>query len=188
MKTKIDLSQKLMKAVGIITKKKANGFTISIPANIWDQAEKEFNFSFNMLKVGGDLSLAELAEHMDMQSANEATFGSLAEIVRYQKELMDIDFETWYSSKFYLAKNKLPTGKNTDKAVHAYILKKWPEEYKDKKRVLCDLEFKYRLLNNAIFSAVVTKGKMLQSLRNILQGNNQYGLNVDKVSSSSIIA
>ena len=164
-----DLSEQLMKSVGIFTKISDGKFVIKVPANIWDKAEKEFSFSFDMLEVGGDLSLPELAKHLDEQSANEARFGSLAEMIRYQKGLIDLDFDIWYSSKFYIAKGK---DKASDKSAHAYILKRWPKEYRKRKQAVIDMEFKYRLVNNAIFSSIMTKGKMLQSLRNVIQGNN----------------
>jgi hypothetical protein len=184
---KKEISENLMKTVGISVDKKKSKFIFKVPANIWDVAEKEFNFVFDMLKVGGDLPISELAIHLDEQASNEARFGSLAEIVRYQRELANMEFDLWYSKKFYEAKEKLSQGRGTDKAVHSYILKKYPKKYSEFKMLMVDLEFKYRLLNNAIYSSIVTKGKMLQSLRNVLQPNDFGGISVEKKSISSIV-
>jgi hypothetical protein len=46
----------------------------------------------------------------------------------------------------------------------------------ERKKRLADLEFQYRLLNNVFRSATLTKGQLLPTLRNILQGSNAAGI------------
>ena len=70
--------------------------------------------------------------------------------------------------------SRIPT--KTD--IEARVWKKYGKKYKEFKKAILDAELKYRLLHNSILAGIQTKGKMLQSLRNVVQGNSGVGLDV----------
>ena len=171
---------KLLGTMGAFVETKKGVMVLHVPIDLEKQAKAEYNFSFDMLKIGGDISLPELAEHMDNQATLEARFGYLAEMARYQKEVAVQEFEIWYAKKYRRAKEYLTIGTKTptEKAVEAYIIEKYEKTYRRLKEEVGKAEFQYRLLYNAIHAAIETKGKMLQSLRNVLMGTGFTGLNV----------
>lgn len=186
--THTNTKRKMSKA-GIKTKKKTDGnTTLVIPKDVEKQAKEEFNFSFNMLKVGGELPLIDLAEHIDEQASHEARFGMLTENARYLYQVKEQEYEIWYNEKYNNVRKRLTKGtsKPTEKAIHAYIISRYSAEYKTLKAQVATAEHVYRLLNNAIYASIITKGKMLQSLRNVLMGNSGVGLNVESEKSIKV--
>ena len=178
---KAKISEKLMRNMGISKKSKMGQITFVVPSNLAEKLKEQFNFSFDMLNIGGDLPLPELAVHLDEQSTMEGYIGTLVENARYELQLAEDEYDVWYHDKFYKVKEKLKdeyTGKTniTDKYVESVLKSKYKNSYMKRKKKIAKLQYTYRLLNNAIFASIITKGKMMQSLRNVLQGGNQFGL------------
>lgn len=158
--------------------RKARGtFVFVIPADKAELIKKEYGFSFEQLKVGGDISLAELAVHVDEQASLEARVSLVTEVVRYKLSCVKQEHEHWKEQIIQKVKKRLLKKEKsvTDVYVRGYIRnhikhgKQWAEW---EKKVL-DLEFQYRIINNVFRQAVVVKGQLLPTLRNIVQGKHE---------------
>jgi len=64
----------------------------------------------------------------------------------------------------------------TDKGVACRIAFKHGKEMSKKKKEINELEFQYRMANNVIRSSLITKGTLLPTLRNIIQGKAPDGI------------
>ena len=173
-------SRKNLKTNGVKVKRDNAGLTFIIPKHVEENIRKHYNFNADMLNVGGDISLADLAIHMDEQASVEFHVNMMAEYVLYEYNLKQDEYEAWYNKLYYKTKEFLQKDNKTvtEKMVAARIQVKHSDEIRDKKKELRDLEFKYRILSKVISSALTTKGIMLPSLRNIIQGNNSDGIAV----------
>lgn len=143
-----------------------------IPDGLANLLQQQYNFNFDQLKVGGDLSLHELALHMDEQASIEAWASSAAELARILLEHVKQDYERWYESKCHKVREywhktykKFPTGPE----MSGYMYNKYGVEMNEQKRQIIDLEGNYRILNNVIKNAIAVKGDMLRSMRPLLQ-------------------
>lgn len=173
-------SEKLLNTMGVFVSRKGGKMVLHIPLHLEKQAKKLYEFSFEMLSMGGDLSLSELAQHLDEQATMEARFGYLAELALYYYESLELECEEWYSTKHGRVKDSLD--KPTTKDIECAVMKNYKQYGKYKKMIL-EAKMKYRILSHAIHAAVVTRGKMLQSLRNVLQPE-QMGFSTDIKGSS----
>jgi hypothetical protein len=135
---------------------------------------EHLGFSLDILKVqGGEMPLPDLAVHVDEQASLEAYWSALAEKSRYELMVEQDAFNYWFESKYSRCFNELQmhgVPKPIQKEVEARISFKYKEILTKKKKKLRDAEYRYRLLCNACHASLVTKGKMLQTLRNIIQG------------------
>jgi len=169
-------SRSLLKHSGVKVKRERDSLTFIIPADKAEKIIKECNFSWEQLKVGGDIPLSELAVHLDEQASLEARVGYIAEVARYALENAKTEFEAWQEQTYYKVRSHLEdTGHKsglTENYIRGYMRTKYPKEMRKKESEISTLEFQYRLLNNVIRSAVITKGTLLPSLRNIIQGSN----------------
>ena len=140
---------------------------------------KQIGFNIQMLKVeGGELPLPQLSIHVDEQASLEAYWATQAETMRYKMGLAEDEFKYWYETKYYQCYKFIHEHydkKPTQREVEARIMNKFGEEFKVKKDKIRELEYKYRMLNNACYASIVTKGKMMQTLRNVIQGNTFKG-------------
>ena len=153
--------------------------TFVVPKTLEEKLKKEYNFSIDMLSVGGDIGLPELAIHCDEQAAKEAEIGMLAEFVRYQHKQAEEEYDAWYWSTFNKVKTFLieKGEKNlTDKSVEARLKAKYGKSLIRRKNNINLLEMQFRLLNNVIKASLVTKGMLLGSIRNIIQGKDGQGI------------
>ena len=162
-----------LKSVGITLKQEGNIFKFYIPSELEKQLRKVYNFSFDELKVGADIPLAELAKHINEQAANQANASVVAEFLRHMLNVKKNEYDVWYHKAF--AKCRLFFGNKyvTDKIVHSHLIGKYSVLYLKKQQEIAELEFVYRLVNNAILAAWQVKGKMLQSLRLNVQGDER---------------
>lgn len=155
------------------------GITFVIPAWLEDKLRKEYNFSSEMLNVGGNIALADLAVHLDEQPSLEAHAGMIAEWIRYQLQDRQDEYDLWYEKIFFKVKTHMVSSgeKNvTDKGVVSRISAKYGKEMIKRKKEINGLEYQYRMANNVIRSSLVTKGTLLPTLRNIIQGKSQDGI------------
>jgi len=172
----VRLAPKLLKSVGVKLSKTKTGIKfVFTDIQVIDDL-KQLGFSIDMLRVlGGEMPLPALAIHVDEQAALEAYWGAQAEKARYLYMLAQDEFEYWYQgkySKFLSIISESVKTKPTQKEVEGRIARKCGKELKSKKDKLRILERDYRVLHNACFASIVTKGKMMQTLRNIVQGGN----------------
>lgn len=174
------VSRSLIKKSGIKVKKESNGrFKFDIPEKVQDDIKRHYNFNVDMLSVGGELSSADLAVHLDEQATIECHVSTLAEYSRYELKEAQDEYEVWYERMFYKVKQNLIKRevKNlTDKTVVSRLSARYGDEMLKRKRNINELEFKHRLLANVIRSSVVTKGMMLPSLKNIIHGSHGDGI------------
>lgn len=153
--------------------------TFVIPGWLEEKLHKEYNFSVEMLNVGGNIALADLAVHLDEQPSLEAHAGMIAEWIRYQLKQKQDEFDLWYEKIFYKVKTHMVSSGEksvTDKGVTCRIAAKYGEEMSKQKKEINELEFQYRMANNVIRSSLITKGTLLPTLRNIIQGKSQDGI------------
>jgi hypothetical protein len=165
-----------LKSVGISLEKTKTGIKFVYENTQIINDLGHLGFSMDILKVqGGEMPLPELAVHVDEQASLEAYWSGLAEKSRYELMLIQDSFNYWYEAKYSRCFNQLQmhgVPKPIQKEVEARISFKYKDILIKKKKKLRDAEYRYRLLCNACHASLVTKGKMLQTLRNIIQGGN----------------
>ena len=166
-----------LKSMGIQIKQVGTTFKFVIPKTLERQMRKAYEFSIDELAVGGGIPLAELARHIDEQAGMEARTGSVAEFLRHEMNQTELEYDEWYAGVFWKVKEMLET-KASDKAVHHYILKRYGKKYREMQTMKNEAQFAYRLMNNAIHAAWLTKGRLLQTLRLIIQGGGGFGIEV----------
>lgn len=164
-----------MKSVGITIEKSKDGIKFVFSDKQVVDELRQLGFSLEMLQVhGGEMPLPILATHVDEQAALEAYWGAQAEKARYEFMIEQDSFNYWYEAKYSTCFHELQdrgVSKPIQKEVEARISKKYPKGLKIRKDALRKKEYRYRLLCNACYASIVTKGKMMQTLRNIIQGN-----------------
>lgn len=167
------IAKKLLNSMGVRVKKTMSGIKFIYREEIIKELD-QLGFSLNLLKVrGGEMPLPVLHKHVDEQAAQEAYWSSQAEKARYEYSVGEDDYNFWYSKIFGEIFHKLQEDgiqKPTEKEVNAEIAKKYPKNLKKRKEHLRVLERRYRMLFNCCYASIVTKGKMMQTLRNIIQG------------------
>jgi hypothetical protein len=165
-----------LKSVGISLEKTKTGIKFIYENTQIINDLGHLGFSLDILKVqGGEMPLPDLAIHVDEQASLEAYWSGLAEKSRYELMLVQDSFNYWFESKYSRCFNELQmqgVPKPIQKEVEARISFKYKEILIKKKKKLRDVEYRYRLLCNACHASLVTKGKMMQTLRNIIQGGN----------------
>ena len=144
-----------------------------VPKALEANLKRVYNFSIEELNVGVDQPLSELARHVDQQSAMEARTGIVAEFLRHYLNQLKLKYDVWYNNVFYKSRQLLGA-KGSDKVVNAYVLKKYSKRYTKYNSAINEAEFAYRLVNSGIRAAWITKGRLLQTLRVIVQGSNRY--------------
>jgi hypothetical protein len=172
-KNKEVIPRALLKQKGVRVKTKGGKYVFNIPADLATKLIEEYAFSFDQLKVGGDIPLAELAIHIDEQASLEANVGQACELMKHQLELLRLKYEEWYESKSWKARvwnKKNSKHAFTEGALKSYLYAKYGKQITEKKRELQELETSYRLINNVIRQAIIVKGTLLPTLRNIVQG------------------
>lgn len=171
--TKVVKAFNLLKHENIKVRKRKGKYVFILPSGKIDALTKTYNFSFEQLEIGGDIPLAELAKHIDQQASLEANIGLVAEIVRYKLENERIHYDDWYEKIYYQCRLKIEeeTLKPTEKQISSYICnhKKYGKKNIDWKLKLSEMEAEYRIINNVFRSALIAKGKLLPTLRNIVQ-------------------
>lgn len=185
------LAPVLMKSVGISLKRDGNKvkFVFKDKKTIDDLAQ--LGFSIDILRVnGGEMPLPVLAEHIDNQSSLEAYWGARAEKARFELMSEHDSFQYWFDAKYAVCFNELQdmgVPKPIQKEVEARISRKFGKELKIRKEKVRVLEFNYRMLHNACFTSIATKGKMMQSLRNIIQGvRDKYTLDAEVIDNTDL--
>ena len=151
-----------------------------IPKQIEEDIKKHYRFNVDMLRVGGDIPLPDLAVHADEQSSIEFHIGTVTEFVKHQLEQKRAEYDLWYEqvyfkSRCYLVKKEGLKG-ITEKYISSYIADRYHKKIMVKKRKIMELEMQYRMLNNVIRASIVTKGTLLGTIRNILQGKDGAGI------------
>lgn len=165
----------LLKSAGVIIKKRDYGIKFIFKRTQVLDDLKQIGFSLDILKVGGEISLPDLSVHVDNQAALEAYWGALAEKARYEFHAIEDKYNFWHESKYAKCFHELQdmgTPKPTQKEVEARISSKYHKQLSRRKEKLRKLESNYRILLNVCYASIVTKGRMIQSLRNIIQGGN----------------
>jgi hypothetical protein len=172
------IARSLLKHAGVKVSRERDRYVFVIPADKAEQIKKEFGFSFEQLRVGGDIPLPELAVHVDEQAALEASVSLVCEIARHKLEELKNRYQLWQEELYYTCKCHLqdnvakPRESVTENTVRGYMAKKYKEKIREWQKQISDLEFQYRLLNNVFRAAVITKGALLPTLRNIVQGKS----------------
>jgi len=176
------VAHSLLKHSGIRIERVGGKSVFVIPEGLAQLLKQEYNFSFEQLRVGGDLPLHDLALHMDEHASLEAQASMATEQARQLKEQEKIEYDAWYNAKanrvrtwWYEAYNKWPT----EGAIAGRIHAKYGKELKQKQKHLADLESSYRILNNVIRSAITVKGDMLRSMRPLLQSDGSIFPGID---------
>lgn len=163
----------LLKSMGVRIERTSTGMKFVYKEEIVKDLD-QLGFSIKILKLGGELPLSALQEHLDEQASLEAYWSSQAEEARYKMSVAQDNFNFWYECKYaeqfnYLQSDGVP--KPIEKEVRARIAKQYPNGLRKKTERLRRLEKKYRMFSNCCLASIVTKGKMLQSLRNVIQGS-----------------
>lgn len=168
------ISRSLLKNSGIKVGRERDKYVFIVPAEKADEIKKQYGFSFDMLKVGGDISLSELAVHVDEQASVEANISLVCEICRYKLENERNSFEQWFEALYYKCRRHMMESEKTptEAFVRGYMQNKYKAEISERKNKIADLEFQYRLLV-AFRSAIEKKGELLPTLRNIVQGKSE---------------
>ena len=155
------------------------GIKFKIPENIAKMIEKTFSFSVEQLSVGGNISLPDLAVHLDEQSSLEFHVSGLSEYCRHALRNAEDEYEIWYNKTYFKCREYLKNkGEKapSEKVVVCRLISKYSKNYRKRKQELNRAELEYRLLNHVIRASVVTKGVMLPTLRNIIQGKQGDGI------------
>jgi hypothetical protein len=176
------ISKQLLHSMGVRVKKTMSGIKFVYRKEIVDELQ-QLGFSIDLLKVkGGELPLPVLREHVDEQASQEAYWFAQAEKARYEFSVGEDDYNFWYNGIYGKMFTKLQedgVSKPTEKEVNAAIADNYPKNLKKRKEHLRVLERRYRMLFNCCCASIVTKGKMMQTLRNIIQGGNIKMASVD---------
>lgn len=179
-KSETDKARFNLKRNGIQAKFEDSGnLTFIIPKHIEEKIKKDYNFSTDKLNVGGDIPLADLAIHCDEQASTEFHIGTLAEFTRFQHKQKLDEYEAWYQSKFHKTKTyMISAGEKsiTDKSVESRVRSKYAKKIKRFTTDINTLEMQFRLLNNVIKASIITKGMLLGTIRNIIQGKDGMGI------------
>lgn len=178
------VAKKLLKQNSVTIRKRNGKTEFVIPAHIAEMLQKGYSFSFDQLRVGGEIPLHELALHMDEQSSLEARASIVSEQARLAKELYEIQYDEWYEKLAHKArvwlKDNVNNGKwPTEGQVKGRMYTKYGKEITEKRNELASLESGYRMLNNVIRSAIIVKGDMLRSMRPLLQGDGTFVSSID---------
>jgi hypothetical protein len=180
-----DIAKTLLNSKGVEVKTEKNGIKFVFHDNYVIDELKQLGFALDILKVqGGEMPLPVLAIHIDEQASLEAYWSGLAEKARYEFSVVNDNFDYWYQGKYALISDSIfkEEGKKpTQKEIECKIVKKYRKILDKKRSIVRKAEHNYRILSNVCFASVVTKGKMLQSLRNILQPKDfSIGINENK--------
>lgn len=136
---------------------------------------KQLGFSIEILRVnGGEMPLPELSIHVDEQASLEAYWNAQAEKARYKLKLAEDKYKYWYETKYNQCFSELVdmgVPKPIQKEVESRIAEQYSKVLRQKQEKLRKVEYRYRMLMNCCVASIVTKGRMMQSLRNIVQGN-----------------
>ena len=166
----------LMKNMGVGLKKKGNSVRFVFKNNQILDELSQLGFSLDILIVGGgSLPLPLLREHVDNQSALEAYWGSMAEKSRYMLSVAQDNFNHWYELKYakcFAELQERGVPKPIQREVEARISFRHSGQLLKRRKKIRKLEQNYRILHNVCYMSVLTKGKMMQTLRNIIQGGN----------------
>jgi len=176
------IARTLLKRNKIGVRKKKGNYVFVVPHDLANKLVQEYSFNFEQLKVGGDIPLPELARHVDEQASLEAEFSLVCEISRYTLENERLVYEEWHESLSYKCRAFLQEKHNkapTEGQLKNYMFSKYGKKIRKKKMKIVELEAQYRILNNVIRSAIVVKGQLLPTLRNIVQGKTGIGINVE---------
>lgn len=174
------VSRTLLAGDRIKVRSSDGGLVFSVPEDIEKKLLTVLNFSFDKLRVGANVSLAALAAHINEHAAQEAYIGAECEKIRYALECAKVRMKLWEEECYHNKRAEMTGGdlklKPTERQISAAIHsdKKMRDEYLSIQRVLLSLEMKYRLLNNVVRSALQTKGELLPTLRNLVQGKSQH--------------
>jgi len=171
-----------LKSMGIKTWRRKGEFVFEFRPEILDEA-KQLGFVIDILEVGGgSLPLPALADHMDKQAALEHYWSTAAEIARFELEEAKGKWNVWYMERYLWAFNHLKDlegiPKPTKLEVESTIYDKYKKQYKKFQHHLRKLEKNHRILSNACHAAIITKGEMMRSLRNIIQGGDMDNIKV----------
>jgi hypothetical protein len=170
------VSRSLLKHSNVKVGRERDTYVFVIPADTAERIKQEYSFSFDQLKVGGEISLPELAVHIDEQAASEARWGTVCEIARHKLEVEKLVFEEWYENLLYKCRVHLENirkGTVTEGTIKGYAYHKHGAEIAQRRQKQLDLELQYRMLNNVIRAALAVKGQLLPTLRNIVQGKGE---------------
>lgn len=170
------IAKTLLNSVGIKVEKTDMGIKFVYKnQKIIDDLE-QLGFSIDALRMqGGETPLPLLGKHVDEQAALESYWSAQSEAARYQWSVAQDAYDFWFENKYascFIELQDMGVPKPTQTEVNARISRKYPKTIMNKKLHVRKLEHNYRMLHNACLSAIVTKGKMLQTLRNIVQGSN----------------
>ena len=171
-----------LNAMGIKTWKRNKEFVFEFRPEIINEI-RQLGFIIEALEVGGgSLPLPALADHIDKQAALEAYWSAAAEKARFEFQLAEDEWNRWYNKRYLWAFNYLKEmegiPKPTAKEVDAKIFEQYKNKYEEKQKKLRKREYNYRLLCNVCHASIVTKGKMMQSLRNILQDGESESIKI----------
>ena len=170
------IARVLLKSSCIRMRKVKGKLTLTIPKAVGEMITDTLKLTIDDFQVGDgeQISLHDLAFAMDRQAAHEAAIGMFCEHLRAVKEEEEFRFETWLEAKkhtvranWYETYNKWPT----ESAIMGSLVKQYGKDYKQRKQSLLSISMNYRIMHNAIRSAMVVKGDMMRSMRPLLQGD-----------------
>ena len=171
------INRSLLNSERIKVKSSNGDLVFKVPEEIEEQLLKAIGFSFDNLRVGSGASLGALAAHINEHPVQEAYIGAETEKVRYALEIARTSMRIWEERSHHRMRKVLvdqgiskPTEKQISQAV--FSNSKMRDEFLQIDKCLKSLEYKYRLLNNVVRSALETKGVLLPTLRNLIQGKN----------------
>ena len=176
--------------MGIKVWKRKGEFTFEFRPEIIKEA-KQLGFVIDVLEVGGgNLPLPALADHLDKQAALEHYWSSAAEVARFEWEESKAKWYTWYMERYNWAFNHLKDfegiTKPTKQEVEAQVYVKYKKIWNKRQEKLRKAERNYRILSNACHASIITKGEMMRSLRNIIQGSDLKEIKIRRTKSVQV--
>ena len=175
------IARVLLKSSCIRVRKKKGKLTLFLPESVRDIIATHLKLDVDDFQVGDgeQISLHDLAFAMDRQASHECAIGMVCEHLRAAKEAIEFEFETWLEVKkdkvrrqWYDKYNKWPT----ESAIMGSLIRQHGKQYKTKKAEVLTISANYRIMNNAIRTAMVVRGDMMRSMRPLLQNNDGSGI------------
>lgn len=153
-------------------KNKGNKYIFKMSLQDAEKLQREYRFSIDQLKIGGNIPLAELAKHVDEQASNEASCGMFAETARYQLAVAEQEYESWELKALQSVRKKIlsENPRISETMIKSHFRKKYSDTITKKRKEILALEHQYKILK-LMYDSIKKKGELLPTLRNIVQGN-----------------
>ena len=146
-----------------------------LPEDIKATLEKDLEFDYSKLEIEADPSVTDLITHISEQPSIEAYLGTQCAYIRNQIEVWKEVYTSWYSTTSYkhridlMEKHK---SKFAEKLLDNFMHVNYQVKIYQHRAIIIKLDTKYRHVCS-VRDAFLTKGRLLQTLKNLIELNNQ---------------